>query len=240
MHPTAAQSLLVRKSDDFGKWLLFSLVGHAVALAVFAGLTVFSRSPSIDLDQKPIHASLVRLGVKRDEKLLPRKDEVPPPPQEKPAPAPTTHADLMSALNKAQKTPGQKDDARKQLFGAFNKVSKSVHDVEGSPDGDANGDSATQEGERYWAVVRSQVQRYYDVSQTIPESERMHLHAQVAIRIGASGQLLKAELAKPSGNGLFDQAVLAAAKKASPFPPPPDNLRANLQSSGVALDFRAL
>jgi TonB family protein len=111
---------------------------------------------------------------------------------------------------------------------------------EGDPDGSPDGDSAVQEGERYWAELRAQVHRYYDVSQTIPDSERMHLRAQVEIRIGASGQLLKVELAKPSGNSLFDQAVLAAVKKASPFQPPPDTLRANLQSSGVALDFRAL
>jgi TonB family protein len=239
MHPVAAQSLFVHRPDPLGRYVVLSVVGHVVALLAFMALSLFTGAPTIDLDQKPIHASLVRKGVKRDEKLLPRKDETPPPPAEKPAPAPTTRQDLMAALNKAQRTPGQKDDARKQLFGAFNKVTKAV-EAEGDPNGDPNGDSATQEGDRYWAVVRTQVQRYYDVSQTIPESERMHLRAQVVIRIGATGQLLKVELQKPSGNGLFDQAVLLAAKKASPFPPPPDNLRANLQSSGVALDFRAL
>ena len=236
---TASQSLLVHRPDPMGRFILISIIGHVVVLAGFMVVSLWVHAPMIDLDQKPIHASLVRLGQKRDEKLLPRKDEVPPPPAEKAAPAPTTKADLMHALDKAKRTPSDsKADNRKQLFGAFNKMSKSA--PEGDPDGSPDGDSAVQEGERYWAELRAQVHRYYDVSQTIPDSERMHLRAQVEIRIGASGQLLKVELAKPSGNSLFDQAVLAAVKKASPFQPPPDTLRANLQSSGVALDFRAL
>jgi TonB family protein len=240
MQSTASQSLFVRRPDPLGRFVMISLIGHGVVLAGFTALSLFASAPAIDLDPKPIQASLVRLGAKRDEKLLPRKDEVPPPPAEQPAPAPTTRQDLMHALDKAKRTPSEsKDDKRKQLFGAFNKMSKTTQ-VEGAPDGSPDGDSAVQEGERYWAELRAQVHRYYDVSQTIPESERMHLRAQVAIKIGSSGQLLNANLAKPSGNSLFDQAVMAAVKKASPFQPPPDTLRANLQSSGVALDFRAL
>jgi TonB family protein len=240
MQSTASQSLFFHRRDPFGRFVVISLIGHGVVLAGFTAFSLFATAPAIDLDPKPIKASLVRLGVKRDDKLLPRKDEVPPPPAEKPAPAPTTRQDLMHALDKAKRTPSEsKDDTRKQLFGAFNKMSKTAQ-VEGAPDGSPDGDSAVQEGERYWAELRAQVHRYYDVSQTIPESERMHLRAEVAIKIGSSGQLLKVELAKPSGNSLFDQAVVAAVKKASPFAPPPDTLRANLQSSGVALDFRAL
>ena len=128
-------------------------------------------------------------------------------------------------------------EARKQLFGAFNKVGKAPKELEGDPNGDVNGDSATQEGERYWGLLNAQVHKYYDVSQTIPESERIHLKAVVLIRIGSSGALLSETLARSSKNNLFDQAVVLAIKKAAPFSPPPDNLRAALESSGVALEF---
>ena len=62
-------------------------------------------------------------------------------------------------------------------------------------------------------------------------------HAQVLLRIGKGGSLLNAELVKASGNDLFDNAVLAAVKKAQPFSPPPEDLRDGLQKTGVVLEF---
>ena len=57
------------------------------------------------------------------------------------------------------------------------------------------------------------------------------------MRLSRSGEVLEARLAKASGNDLFDSAVLAAVKKASPFSPPPDHLRDPLQKTGVTLEF---
>src|SRR5512133_1806201 len=58
---------------------------------VHAGLIVFALvrvpAPEIDLQQKPIIAKLVRLGEKKPEQYLPRKEEAPPPPAPA-APAP--------------------------------------------------------------------------------------------------------------------------------------------------------
>lgn len=232
--PTAAQSLFAAKPDPFGRFLLISVIGHFCALAILLGINVLRNGPKIDLDDKVIHATLVRKGVKRDEKLLPRIEESPPP-ATAPAPAPTKKQDLFAALDKAQKAPGQKSDQHNKLFGALNKISKTA-ELEGDPNGDPNGDSATQEGERYWGQLSAQVHRYYDVSQTIPESERIHLKARVRVKIGKAGDLIKVELAKSSQNDLFDQAVLAAINKAKPFPPPPDTLRSVL-ADGVTLEF---
>jgi TonB family protein len=237
MHPTAAQSLFASKPEPLGRFVILSVAGHAAALVLFLGLSSLVSAPKVDLDAKVIHASLVRKGVKRDEKLLPRKDDTPPPPATAPQPAPTKKQDLFAAMDKTQKAPGDKNDARNKLFGAINKASKTPQDVEGDPNGDPNGDSATQEGERYWGVLSAQVRRYYDVSQTIPDAERIRLRARVLVRIGKSGDLLKVELTQKSDNNLFDQAVVAAVKKAAPFPPPPDTLRAALQSGGVNLEF---
>ncbi len=100
-----------------------------------------------------------------------------------------------------------------------------------------DGDSATAEGERYYALLSSQVRRNYNVADTIPEAERLYLKAQVQLRLGRTGEVLETRLTSTSGNELFDAAVLAAVKKASPFSPPPDHLRDALQKQGVVLEF---
>src|SRR5512133_3332037 len=63
---------------------LASAVVHA-ALIVWAIFRV--QAAPIDLEQKPIVAKLVRLGEKRPEQYLPRKEVAPPPPAPA-APAP--------------------------------------------------------------------------------------------------------------------------------------------------------
>jgi TonB family protein len=226
------------------------------ALALVLVASYLSRPASIDLNQKPIKASLVRLGKPRDPNLLPRKEELPPPPppkaEEPPPPPPAAKPPEPPSV--AIPVPGVKPtppvahprqtgpseaDRRKQLFGAFSKTAKAARpeELEGQADGDAQGDAAEAEGERYWGILSAQVRRNYDVSQTIPESERLHLKARVLIRIGRMGQLIETRLAQPSGNDLFDEAVLSAVKKASPFSPPPDPLRSSLQRTGVVLEF---
>lgn len=255
MHPAFAQSLLIKKPLPMRRFLVASLALHAALLGAVLVVSHFRLSPAIDLNQQPIKASLVRLGKPRDEKLLPRKEE-PPPTQEaqqpqpipEPAPAEPKAAvaipdvkvrPLDSAANKSSDKSSA--DRRKQLFSAISRTSKTggkPQDLEGQVDGDPNGDSATQEGERYWGLLSTQVRRNYDVSQTIPEQERLHLRAQVVVMIGRAGEVLRVQVVKSSGNALFDNAVISAVNKAAPFSPPPDQLRDALQKKGVALEFR--
>jgi len=139
---------------------------------------------------------------------------------------------------KAKQAGEKKADPRQQLMGAFDKMSKSKPDTTGAADGDPSGDAAVAEGEAYYARLKSQITRFYDVSQTIPDAERIRLTAQVAVFISPAGQLERARLAKSSGNDLFDSAVMAAVKHAAPFSPPPTHLRDSLEKYGVVLMFR--
>ena len=242
-------SLLVRRSEaTLFKFLFWSAVVHAALVSLAIAYAKLHEEPSIDLDQKPIKATLVRQGTPRDEKLLPRIEQAPPPPMEQkaPEPAPTpappktvAPAPVAAPAPPKTKQAGEKKaDARQQLFGAFDKMSKSKPDTTGAADGDPNGDSAVAEGEAYYARLRSQITRFYDVSDTIPDSERIRLTAQVAVVISAAGQLERARLAKSSGNDLFDSAVMTAVKRAAPFAPPPTHLRDALSKYGVVLQFR--
>lgn len=232
-----------------------SAVAHALVIAAAWFYSAFLSGPRIDLDQKPIQATLVRLGEERDDKLLPRiEEEPPPPPPEEEAPEianepePPAEAialptpDVTPPPTPAPKKPkaeGTSDaDRRKKLFGAFSKTAKKAPEVvEGRADGDALGDAAREEGERYWGLLRAQVRRHYDVAQTISERERVYLKAQVTMQIGRSGEVLAVRLTKASGNNLFDAAVVNAVKKAAPFSPPPEALRHSLQWRGVTLEF---
>ncbi|WP_375767257.1 TonB C-terminal domain-containing protein [Archangium gephyra] len=256
MHPAVNQSLLAQRSSRLGRFLTVSLVGHVLILLSVGLYNAFVEGPKVELDQKPIRATLVRLGKPRDEKLLPRKEEPPPPPPKKveapptptpPAPEPAKVAVPIPGVKPEpapaptpQKGEAKGEDRRNKLFGAFDKLSKSSkqeEELDGAEDGDPNGDSATAEGERYFGLLSSQVRRHYNVADTIPDNERLYLKAQVAMRLNRTGEVIEARLAKASGNGLFDSAVLAAVKKASPFSPPPDHLRDTLQKGGIVLEF---
>ncbi len=255
MHSAVERSLFFKSPEPLGRFLLVSAIVHAAILAAVLGLSYLQLPPAIDLNQKPIKASLVRLGKARDSQLLPLKEEPPPPPpqkveeshpelpKEEPKPAVPVPVPIASSKPAAtSKQEGEKSDAerRKELFSAFSRTSKNAHprELEGSAEGSPYGDSSTAEGEQYWGLLSAQVRRNYDVSDTIPEAERTHLTAQVLLLIGRRGQVLRVQLAKSSGNSLFDSAVLSAIKKASPFSPPPDHLRASLEKSGVVLEFR--
>jgi protein TonB len=243
-----ADSLLRARPSGMAPFVIGSVAVH---LAVVAGGVVLSSvfgGPSIDLQQTPISATLVRLGKPRDEKLLPRKEEEPAPPPAKAEaepvklPSQDTAVKIPTKDAKPEKTSSKEGpkDAKKSLFDALNRAARGASaEVEGAADGDPDGDSAKQEGERYFGLLRAVVRRNYDVSDTIPEAERRALKAEVALWIGATGEVLNVKLSKASGNELFDAAVLAAVKKAAPFAPPPEALKDSLRKQGVAIVFRA-
>lgn len=247
---TAADSLLRARPTGLAPFVVGSVAAHLALLGAGLAASALLGRPAIDLEQAPIKASLVRLGKPRDEKLLPRKEDEPLPPPPKAAepdlvkvPAQDTAVAIPTKDAKPEKAPAKKDgpkDTKKSLFDALNRASRgAAPEVEGAADGDPEGDSAHQEGERYFGLLRAVVRRNYDVSDTIPEAERRALRAEVSLRIGAGGEVLEVRLSKVSGNELFDSAVLGAVKKASPFSPPPETLRATLRKEGVAIVFRA-
>ena len=74
------------------------------------------------------------------------------------------------------------------------------------------------------------------VSETIPADERIRLRTVVRLRVARDGNLVSVDVVKPSGNALYDNAVLTAVKRAEPFSPPPEHLR-DLLKRGVSMEF---
>jgi TonB family protein len=252
LHPAVSQSMLVARPSRLGLFLGVSVGGHVLLLVVGLVYSYLTARPKVDPNPPVIKATLVRQGKPRDPKLLPRKEQPPPPPKEvKAPPAPPAEAPKPAAAAvpvpvavpqpkpAPQKGEAAGEDRRKRLFGAFDKTAKQAEpeELEGAEDGDPDGDSATAEGERYYALLSSQIRRNYSVAETITKEERLSLKAQVQMRLGRAGEVLEATLASSSGNGLFDAMVLAAIKKAAPFSPPPEHLRDSLQKQGVVLEL---
>lgn len=231
-------SLLDDRPSALPIFVGLSVLGHVLAVVVLLIFNWVWGAPKIDLEQKPIKASLVRLGKKREETLLPRKEEPPPPAPKTAEVAPKPTVDNAVKIPDKNAKP-EKEAPKKSLADMMAAASKNAkpEELEGEADGDPNGDSAIQEGERYFGLLNSVIHRNYDVSNTIDEAERRRLKAAVAIRIDESGKLLEVVLTQPSGNELFDSAVVGAVKKAAPFTAPPEHLRKSLKKEGVALLF---
>ena len=226
---TSYQSLLANRPSALGRFMIASIGFHAAIVVVLLVLQWVIDKPRVDLDQKPIMATLVKQGKKREETLLPRKEpEAPPPPEAKiPIPTPGVKPDPKPKVTSDKPQP----DKKKSLFDALNKTAK-AEENEGEEDGDPNGDSAKQEGERYFGVIVGAVKRHFNVPDTIPEAERIRLRAVLFIRLDAEGRLLEVSVSKGSGNDIYDNAAVGAVKKAAPFGPPPPHLRDTLRSKG--------
>jgi colicin import membrane protein/protein TonB len=223
-------------------------VSAALHAAVAVWALVRAPPPPIDLDQKPIVAKLVRLGEKRPEEYLPRK-EAPPPPA---APAPRAEAPAPAAPPQPAKAPGAAPPAPPApaappsrgapggttLASVLSKVQRQVEESRwGSPDGDALGDSETgAEGDRYLALVVRELQSHYNLSKTIPDRELVQLGATVVLRIDASGRVLGHAFERRSGNATYDAALERAIAEAQ-LPPPPPELRERFRTVGLGVRF---
>jgi colicin import membrane protein/protein TonB len=223
-----------------------SVLAHAL-VAVWA--LVRAPPPPIDLEQRPIVAKLVRLGEKRPEEWLPRKEQPPPPapaaaPAAPAAPSPPAPAkpSAPAAAAKAPPAPAAPSAGGKArgatLASVLSKVQREVEESRwGSPDGDALGDSETgSEGDRYLALVQRELQTHYNLSKTIPDRELVQLAATVVLRIDGAGRVLGHAFERRSGNAAYD-AALERAIAAARLPPPPPELRERFRTTGLGVNF---
>lgn len=234
-----------------------SIAVHAVAI-VFA-LRATS-APELELEQTPIRAKLVRLGEKKPEAQLPRKDVPPPPPEPAPAapappeapppppdtpPSPAAMPALTPAPAPAAKTPARAAPTRSRANGtgvdallARTERELSQEKLYGDPEGDPDGDSEEgSAGDRYDALVSKAVHANYQVPSTIPDRERLHLKAYMTIWVESDGTISRFEITKPSGNPIFDSA-LDRAIRATRLPPPPGDWAQQFRKRGRTLEFK--
>jgi colicin import membrane protein/protein TonB len=240
----ATRSALVAHPDRFRPALVASAVLHAAALAA---AILFRPAPIVDLEQKPIMARLVRLGEKRPEHLLPRKEEPPPPPAGEPAPAPVAAApapkEAAAPSPRAPPAPPRAPGARGKPDAFSSALSRIRRDqalsppVGGDPSGDPAGDSSEGEpGDRYLALVQRALHDTYRVPATLSDRDRTQLKATVILYIGPDGRVLRWSFESRSGSAAFDDALERAIRQAL-LPPPPADLRDRYRSQGLGVRF---
>lgn len=235
-----------RKRQDrlFTMSIVASALLHAALVGAWAFFT-FQQKPAIDLDQAIVKTKLVKLGKPRDEKLLPRlPTSAPPPPSEKVAPSPDKAAPLKPAEQPTEKKPSaaeilsklKSEETRPDVNDLINKRIGEPTD-EGQKDGDRLGTelSGAVKAE-YGARLAAALQAAQQISATITDEERVRLKAVLNLQIDAEGNVVKAWVQPSSGNAVYDNDVIAAAKRASPLPAPPLQLR-ELFESGVAFNM---
>jgi colicin import membrane protein len=230
-----------------------AVLGSAVVHAALVAVIAWNAPPTIDLQQRPIVAKLVRLGEKKPQEYLPRKEAPPPPPAPAApapvaisAPAPVAPAAPVAGAKPAPKPPPAAAPARSapsstgtSVASILSRVNKQVAEQRwGAPDGDPAGDSEDAgEGDRYLALVVRSLQANYRVPVTISERERMFLKGTVVLFIDADGRIASFRLERSSGNGAFDDALERTVRQTR-LPPPPDEVRGLYRSTGLAVIFQ--
>ena len=240
---------------------LWPAVGASALAHVFLVVWALARRPppAIDLAQKPIVAKLVRLGQKRPEQWLPRRDAAPPPPASAPAapaappapvatPAPPRPAAPSLRAKPAPARPAPRPTAvpvgpaggGASLSSILSKVQRQQDEERwGDPNGDAGGDSDTAEGDQYLAQIDRALHANYVAPVTIPERERLYLQSRVILWIEPDGRVARWRQELSSGNPTFDAAVERTLRLTTRVAAPPEPLRDLYRRDGIALIFQA-
>ncbi len=224
------------RKDRLWPAVLASVAVH-VALGVVA---VARRQPALDVYQTPIVAKLVRLGPKKPEEYLPRKEAAPPP-----APAPAAPAAPIAAAPspKAPQPGRQTAPAPKaapaaggsRLASVLDRMQKEVAQSRwGDPNGDPAGDAEEgTEGDRYVALVRSAIKTNYQNYVRVPGS----LKAVIVLYLEADGRISTWRFQTKSGNDACDGAIDRAVRRTTRLPPPPPDRRDAFRRVGLGFNF---
>jgi len=228
-----------------------AVLASAAAHLVLVGWAVVRQpSPTIDLEQKPIVARLVRLGEKKPEQWLPRKEAPPPAPAAAPAtpaPAPVAAAARAAPSTKGKAPPQPAAPASaapgtgQSLSSILNKVRREAVAEKryGDPGGAADGDSDQAAEDPYLAQIHRALRAHYVAPVTIPERERLYLEASVTLWIEPDGRITRWRQEKSSGNPTFDAAVERTLRLTIRVPAPPEPMRDALRRNGISLVFQA-
>lgn len=227
-------------------WL--AVLGSALVHLGLVGLLVVGgilKEHHVPEKRQAILTKLVRKGKKKADDILPVKDRPkPPPPAPKPAAVnPKPDAAKPDAKPRPKSKPAAKPskvDYSSDMASAFDKIKPTDYEDQGDPDGVEDGEALVkQKGDEYLTKVYKAVKKQYEVPELIPAKERMFLRADVILYIDRAGGIKELKLSKPSGNQLYDNAVVGAIRRAAPFPAPPTELADVYADDGIQIPFRA-
>jgi TonB family protein len=216
-----------------------SLAAHVVVVAgvIFSGNTSRAKKPL----QNVIATELVRLGKKRDEKLLPRK-EAPPPEPEKTTPTPVVKPPEPTPAKPPppkEAIPSAKDrlSQMSKVQNALDRLKQPEEEPEGEETGSQYGTVAKAlAGNRFASEVYACIKANYTL-EGITEAQAAALSADVLVRVDGKGKFIESDIERPSGNARFDQNVLRAARRCGQVSPPPPELAKQVRDDGILVKY---
>lgn len=255
-------------SDKMNRYLLGSIVTHAIVFAIFfigdyfkSEPTVFESAVKVDLvglpDKLPQVASQPAPPNAQPPAPAPEKASEPEPPPTPPAPSPKTEKPAV-ALKKEPDTKAKQKSALTKLkqLNAIDKL-KNLEDEEQKQKNAEKLDDAFKKLQQFkgnqlssgtstsGSSTESKQQYLGSVDQHIraqwalPQYLRNRsLEVSIAVKINEKGDVIESVVVKPSGNDRFDQEALMAIERASPVPAPPDDFRSAAKNDGFVFRFR--
>jgi TonB family protein len=223
-----------------------SLVLHVGFVGAWAVASQLAISAPARPPPNIIKTKLVKLGKQRKKDLLPRKAAAPPQPKSKKAPDLSQKTEQANPTAKPAPSPKSASDILKDFEDDNAErpdLNSLIQDTVGEPldEGHEQGSKLGTEitgrmkanyNDKILAIVKGN----YKLPTTLDNDEKIRLKTVLVIRIASDGRITDTKLSPSSGNSAFDNAVLAAAKKSSPLPAPPIQLR-DFYASGVGMNF---
>lgn len=218
------------KSQSRVIWgVLASAVLHAVAVVLLALGPGKGTARASTRGPESVTAVLVRKGKTRAKHLLPRLHRV------RAAVRKKTRVVARKKHRTRRRKKRESLDAiiarMRQQHGVVKRESKDQRgDVSstregvswGSKHGTVTDPALARAGSRYGAIIRHKIESSLVVPSIITQRQFAYLRTKIKIilTIDRSGILRSAKVSAKSGNAMFDSAVLAAVRRASPFPAP--------------------
>lgn len=226
-------------------WLLctwISLTAHVV-LAAFLGVqALWHKQPP----PKPKRVVRVRLlphvpAAPAQDKLLPRKPSATAGPSSPKSPVRSAKRAAHPAAKQA--TTGHKRN-KQAKSSSYQQALSRLDAVVGSQSQAAKAyqqqlaDQLNQELKQDYAQrVQSLIQSAYRLPNVLSAFEKAHLRVVLLVSIGPQGHLLDVNVKTPSGNAIFDQAVVEGTKQVASFGPPPRHQVDYYRTQGMVVEF---
>ncbi len=232
-----------KRSGNRGFWLtaILSLLVHAGIGA--AALYAQPKRQTIDLN-RAIPVQLVKLGKKRDPKLLPRIYEPPPPPKDEGVALAKEEKSQPTPKDERKKSKDELSDAAKRMLDSDRRLDEALRrvtpdDPEGDPSGSEFGTTTdtTNAAAGYVAEIGRALQSNYRLPEAIPASQRKFLKARVLLYIEPNGKIREFAFVEEHPNQLF-MSALDSLLKTVQLPAPPAAEAKRFQNDGVEVVFR--
>ncbi len=236
--------------DEFAKYVRWSVIGHVILGAFLILRAVFYPSEPI-LIQRAIRVDMVGLPTKSQTLPTTPKPLATPAPAKLPEPKPIATPKKLPDVKKLdpkkvdlRKSKTAEDDAIKRLE-AFKKLAEMTKaKSQAKPEAPVRG-AVLAAGSSITGLNKIDYDDYLDKLDEKVKSnwnlpsllKNLNLTATVMVFVDGSGNVIKKEIKKSSGNSVFDEKCLESIDRSAPFESPPSKLANILAVDGIEFGF---